>query len=427
MLRAPKLVVFVGVVAFLLLASAMVFAQDEIVIDDGILNNVFFGAGSTHVSLTMLQQNCPGFPTGTVCYFAEATAHGMGPHLGGSSGTYTISTAATGCSTTAPVGCAGPFSLTVNASGDSTVHQTAPILFSYTSPQGTLEGLLQFTTVSATDSHLKSVAMATFMATGGTFAPYFGSGSNATITFGLTFPLQLLWRFHGVDLLQIHPGTIVGNTTCTVHSANPSNFNGNSIAAGDYVWFNANFQVLNPPIADGTTLNVTNSTVSFSANGNNYVLPAPNSAVTFSSSASCISTTFDNVTQTFVTTVPLSSSDEVLMDGLSYQVPVPGLPGGINPVVWEGDFSSNVSGLQIEWHWGAAVYTQFTTDYNALGVKPGHTNTCAYNNSDHAGTPEGVNSLNLPWKNFDIGGARGGGGSNWTGSWSGYVDVTTCQ
>jgi hypothetical protein len=40
-----------------------------------------------------------------------------------------------------------------------------------------------------------------------------------------------------------------------------------------------------------------------------------------------------------------------------------------------------------------------------------------YRNSDHAGTPEN-------FKEFVIGGARGGGGSNWTGSWSGHAGAT---
>jgi len=45
-------------------------------------------------------------------------------------------------------------------------------------------------------------------------------------------------------------------------------------------------------------------------------------------------------------------------------------------------------------------------------VKPTHTNACLYNDSEHAGTPENK-------KQFVTGGARGGGGSNFTGSWSG--------
>jgi hypothetical protein len=40
-------------------------------------------------------------------------------------------------------------------------------------------------------------------------------------------------------------------------------------------------------------------------------------------------------------------------------------------------------------------------------------------NSDHAGTPEN-------FKPFVIGGARGGGGSNYTGLYSGTGKVTPC-
>jgi hypothetical protein len=43
-------------------------------------------------------------------------------------------------------------------------------------------------------------------------------------------------------------------------------------------------------------------------------------------------------------------------------------------------------------------------------------NASQYNNSDQAGTPEN-------FKQFVIGGARGGGGSNYTGSYSGTAAV----
>jgi len=43
-----------------------------------------------------------------------------------------------------------------------------------------------------------------------------------------------------------------------------------------------------------------------------------------------------------------------------------------------------------------------------------------YKNSDHAGTPESV-------RQFLVSGARGGGGSNFTGSYSGTVKTGACQ
>jgi hypothetical protein len=59
------------------------------------------------------------------------------------------------------------------------------------------------------------------------------------------------------------------------------------------------------------------------------------------------------------------------------------------------------------------VYTSFSSNYTALGVKPVDDNSASiYQNADHAGTPEN-------FKPYVIGGARGGGGSNYTGSYSG--------
>jgi hypothetical protein len=117
-----------------------------------------------------------------------------------------------------------------------------------------------------------------------------------------------------------------------------------------------------------------------------------------------------------VTTVPISGSDEIFLTGLAFKVPAGGLPGGINPVTWQGTFDSNKHGVSISWKWGAAVYTNFSTNNNALMVKPTHSNSCGISNSDHAGTPEA-------FKAFVIGGATGGGGSNFTGSWSGTQSV----
>src|SRR5262249_7196922 len=84
----------------------------------------------------------------------------------------------------------------------------------------------------------------------------------------------------------------------------------------------------------------------------------------------------------------------------------------IKPVTWQGDFTTSTAGLTVTWKWGAAVYTTDMSNLNALGVKPTHNASCLYSNGDHAGTPEDQ-------KASVVGGARGGGGSNWTGSWSG--------
>jgi hypothetical protein len=71
----------------------------------------------------------------------------------------------------------------------------------------------------------------------------------------------------------------------------------------------------------------------------------------------------------------------------------------------------------VNWQWAAAVYTNFSTAYNALGVKPVDDRTASqYKNQDHVGTPEN-------FKPYVIGGATGGGGKNYTGGLSGTASV----
>jgi hypothetical protein len=120
-----------------------------------------------------------------------------------------------------------------------------------------------------------------------------------------------------------------------------------------------------------------------------------------------------------VTTVPLIGSDEILLSALGIKAPA-NLKAAT--VIWSGDFSSDTTSVSVSWKWGAAVYTKDMTQaqYNNLGVKSTHTKACLYNNSDHAGTPENA-------KAYVIGGARGGGGSNWTGSWSGTASGKLCK
>jgi hypothetical protein len=214
---------------------------------------------------------------------------------------------------------------------------------------------------------------------------------------------------------------------CEATKTNSSNFNGTPVPAGSFIWFNANFTAHNVP-SNGVTIDFTNGDISFKAGGVSQSLAVPNAKITFSPIATCTSTTFDSITNTWMTTVPVSGDDEIFLTGLAWPVPSGGLPGGANPVNFSGTYSAetNAPGLSIQMKWGAAAYSSFTTDYNALQVKAGHQTACGVSNGDHAGTPEGVNSSNTLWKHFVIGGARGGGGSNFTGSWSGTLSIPIC-
>lgn len=198
---------------------------------------------------------------------------------------------------------------------------------------------------------------------------------------------------------------------CTpVSSCITSGFNGTSINPNNCIWFSANLSATGIP-ATGATVHFNNSQVTI--NGVSYNVPG--GAITFSPSATCATTVFDGAQ--WNTTVPLGGSDEILLSGFAFK-PTADLKAA--SVTWCGDFSADIPGISIKWKWGAAVYTCICgADYNALNVKPTHSNACSYQNSDHAGTPEAV-------KACVIGGARGGGGSNFTGSWSGTAGAGLC-
>jgi hypothetical protein len=191
-----------------------------------------------------------------------------------------------------------------------------------------------------------------------------------------------------------------------------SNFNGTPIGPGDFIWFNSVLKVQGLG-SDPVTVGFTGS-ISFSVNGVLYMVPVPSAVVNFSPAVTVATTVF--CSGQWVTTVPLSGlAGNVFLDGVALRAPMPdGFPGGIHDVTWQGMFFSVTPGLKIQWQWAAAVYRKadFSDDYNALGVKPVDDNKASlYQNSDHAGTPEN-------FRPYVVGGARGGGGSNYTGSYS---------
>jgi hypothetical protein len=105
--------------------------------------------------------------------------------------------------------------------------------------------------------------------------------------------------------------------------------------------------------------------------------------------------------------------------GIQVGIQVPALPGSVSPVTWSGQISSATHGVTVHWQWGGAVYTSFNTDLTTLGVKPvDDPKASTYLNSDNAGTPENFTQ-------YVTGGARGGGGGNFTGGWSATASCTT--
>jgi hypothetical protein len=220
----------------------------------------------------------------------------------------------------------------------------------------------------------------------------------------------------GVGAGLVAAAAVGGNARAQSGSGNAitSNFNGTPIPAGDWIWFTSVLKVhglSSAPVTIGFM-----GTIQFSIDGTLYVLPVPSALVTFSPNVAVATTDFNSIGQ-WVTVAPSSGlAGNVFLDGFVLQAPGPnGFPGGIQPVTWQGTFISTAPGITVQWQWAAAIYygSAFGSDYNALGVKPvDDNNASVYQNSDHAGTPES-------FKQYLVGGARGGGGSNFTGSYSG--------
>lgn len=199
-------------------------------------------------------------------------------------------------------------------------------------------------------------------------------------------------------------------------STSAANFDGTAISKGNYIWFNS---VLKPSGLGShpVTFRFTQQTITSS----NFTLSVPDATVTFDPVATLAATTFSG--GMWVTRVPSSGlAGNTFLSALSYLVPA-NLPGGIKNVTWSGTFTSDTPGVTLQWQWGAAVYVKFSSDDNSLGVKPVDDNMASiYKNSDHAGTPEDFKS-NVVNGVTVTGGATGGGGSNYTGGYSGTVNV----
>jgi hypothetical protein len=149
-----------------------------------------------------------------------------------------------------------------------------------------------------------------------------------------------------------------------------------------------------------------------------FTLSVPDATVIFDPAATSATTTFTG--GMWVTRVPSSGlAGNTFLSGLTYPVPA-NLPQGLKNVTWSGTVICDTPGASLQWQLAAAVYTSLSGDYNALGVKAVDDNKGSqYKNSDHAGTPENFRAS-------VIGGATGGGGSNYTGSYSGTASVGPC-
>ena len=200
---------------------------------------------------------------------------------------------------------------------------------------------------------------------------------------------------------------------CTIPAASevisPTSWNKFNVPAGSapVAWVHAQFKPTGVPITLSSTVHFTS--VSFVLNGISYAMP--DSIVNFDPNAPATSTTtFSGTPGTpsalWTTTInPDFISDENFFVGAAIPVD-PAIAGGGKATI-RFTTETDVTGLSFSWQWSAAVYTYWPSVWNQAMIQAYH------GNGLHADTPN-----NTQVQKSLIQGPRGGGGSNFTGSWS---------
>ena len=215
---------------------------------------------------------------------------------------------------------------------------------------------------------------------------------------------------------QLGLESLEGREVPSTVSSIAANFNPTAIPAGDVIWFNAAFTASGLSKTAATTIHVENGSINFTAAGTPFHVAVPNGVIVLTPGATSAAASFDPTDNDWDVSAPTGGAGDVFMGGVALPLPN-GLPGGAKNVTWTADFWSDTAGVTVSWKWSAAAYKSFGTDPNALNVKPVDNNTLSvYHNGDQSGTPE-------TFKTQVVKGALGGGGTNYTGTFTSSANV----
>lgn len=217
--------------------------------------------------------------------------------------------------------------------------------------------------------------------------------------------------FNNVPTTPPPPTACVIPPSGTAIGGSPVSWNGFNAPTGSVVWINAHLDAKNVPTNTITTVNFTG--VTLVVNTTTYALP--NGQVVFNPAVST-PTTVVNADGSWTTTVNPSFNNDIFFDGGAIPVDANMENGGHGNTGSTLSFSTNSSdtNLSFQWQWSAAVYTSWPGNA-AANIEPVHGQL-------QAGAPQ-----NTAVEADLIQGPRGGGGSNFTGSWSGTGQGTCPQ
>ena len=213
-------------------------------------------------------------------------------------------------------------------------------------------------------------------------------GTLASLAAGASVTYTAAQTVTQADLNQVL-GTTTGSGGYVTHTAPGSGF-----GSGCTAWLSSSF---NPTsCANGATYTFTGitCTISGSGVGGSLVEQCPNAVITFSSSCSQATTSFNSSTNCWVTTLPANCSPgSIFLSGLPFTV-----PSGCNlnncSITWSiGQSSNNCGASSIGWDTTCTAFNSFDqngsnglSDYNQIGVQScdnlggygyGNYNTCA--------------------------------------------------
>lgn len=183
-----------------------------------------------------------------------------------------------------------------------------------------------------------------------------------------------------------------------------ANFDNNSIAAGNYLWFTSVLQPTACRNGNGAfTVHVFDQTIQLLVDNTNLTLNVPDAYVIFSNGIPSATTIFTN--DQWVTYSSLGCRGNTFVAGVAWQLPfnLNNLIGGcwgrdaengllrrhVNSASWSARFAVDKPGIALQWQWGAVVEAALSTNFSLLSVKPVDDNySSCWRNSDSAGSCE---------------------------------------
>lgn len=217
--------------------------------------------------------------------------------------------------------------------------------------------------------------------------------------------MKMIWMFASAALFT----SLLAVPGRATESSITSGFNGTNIADTSDIWFNSHITSVSGATAP-FTIYALNQTITFKSplTGIDYTLAIPDAQILVDPSISTASTIFSAGEWT---TEVSGISGTPFLSGLAWDVPTGENPKAAN-VTWNADFfisPGQTGNVSLNWQWSAAVYTGDLSDnMENLGVTP----IDGFGGYSQSGTPS-------VYASTVTGGARGGGGSNFTGSNSG--------